>query len=99
MGIEKAQIEKITKGFKQYSGTQYSYIMPDGKVSYLAKDKETYEYKVSKIFYMDENDAKKRMSLTNIEVLDPGLEYSNFKNYTLIYQYLLVPKGDPTEVP
>jgi len=97
--IEKAQLEEVTKGFKQYTGPQPNYIMPDGNVSRLAKDQKNYEYKVSKIFYMDENDAKKRMSVTNIEVLDPDLGHSNFKTHTLIYQYLLVPKEDPREVP
>merc|ERR1712129_237909 len=85
-------------GFKQYNNEIY-YIMPDGNVSRLAKYKKDYEYKVSKIFYMDENDAKKRMSVTNIEVLDPDLGHSNFKKHTLIYHYLLVPKGDPREAP
>jgi len=96
--IEKTQLEEVTKGFKQYHNYD-SYIMPDGNVSKLAKDKKNYEYKVSKKFYMDENDAKKRISVTNIEVLDTDLEHSSFKTHTLIYQYSSVPKGDPSEVP
>ena len=96
--IEKPQLEEVIEGFKQYHKSSI-YILPDGEVSYLAKDKENCEYKVTKKFYMDEKDAKKRMSLTNIEVLDPDLEHSNFKKHTLIYQYLLVPKEDSREVP
>jgi len=96
--IKKDEIEEVIKGFKQYDNFD-SYIMPDGNVSKLAKDKKNYEYKVSKTFYMDEKDAKKRVSVTNIEVLDPDLGHSNFKKQTLIYQYSLVPKGDPREVP
>ena len=68
--IEKTQLKEVIKGFKQSTGRDF-YVMADGNVSYLAKDKNNYEYKVSKIFYMDENDAKKRMSVTNIEVSDP----------------------------
>ena len=85
--IEKAQLEEVTKGFKQYNN-RIDYIMPDGIASREAKYKKKYKYKVSKKFYMDENDAKKRMSVTNIEVLDPDSGHSNFKTDTLIYQCL-----------
>merc|ERR1712088_1272551 len=73
--------------------------MPDGNVSKQAEDKKNFKYKVTKIFYMDENDGKKRVSATNIEVLDPDSGHSNFKTHTLIYHFLSVPKGEPREVP
>merc|ERR1711971_1362666 len=53
--IENAELEEVIKGFKQYN-KEVHYIMPDGTVSRLAKYKKDYEYMVSKIFYMDEND-------------------------------------------
>merc|ERR1711971_700091 len=53
--IEKAELKEVIKGFKQYN-KEVHYIMPDGTVSRLAKYKKDYEYMVSKIFYMDEND-------------------------------------------
>ena len=82
---------EVTEGFKQTTADNV-YIMPDGNVSYLAKDNENCEYKGTRKYYIDENDAKKRLSLTNIEVLDPDSGHSNFKTHTLIYQYTSVPK-------
>ena len=89
--IEKDQLKEVIKGFKHYN-KNCSYIMSDGNVSLLAKYRDNYKYKVAKNYYIDENDAKKRLSLTNIEVLDPDSGHSNFKTHTLIYQYTSVPK-------
>merc|ERR1712008_581797 len=64
--IEKNEIEEVINGFKHYN-KDCSYIMPDGNVSRLAKNQKNYAHKVTKRFYMEENDAKKRVSVTNIE--------------------------------
>merc|ERR1712110_257998 len=89
--IEKDQLKEVIKGFKHYK-KNCSYIKSDGNVSLLAKYRDNYKYKVAKNYYIDENDAKKRLSLINIEVLDPDSGHSNFKTHTLIYQYTSVPK-------
>ena len=74
--------------------------MPNGKVPYLAKDKESADYMVTRKYYVFKSNAKKRVSVINVEVSDSDLEeYSNFKNYCLIHYYSVEPKGDPMEVP
>ena len=65
--IKKEQIEKVTKGFKQCTSPAYFYIIPNGVVSKLAKDKESYEYKVTRRYYIDESKAKNKLSVINVE--------------------------------
>ena len=88
---------EVVVGFKQ-STNNLVYILPNGKVSKFAKYKETYKYKVTKLTYIDENDARNRVYVKQLEVLDPDLKHSNFENYDLVYHFSL-PKGDPTKVP
>ena len=96
--IKKAQIKEVTEGFK-HSSAYKVYIMPNGNVSYLAKDKESADYKVTRKYYVDKSDAKKKLSVINVEVSDPDLEHSNFEKYSLIHHYAVMSKGDPKEVP
>ena len=95
--IEKHQLEEVIEGFKQFNN-HYNYIMAEGNVSRVAKDKENAVFNVYKKTYIDKIDAKKRVYVTNVECKNPDLEHSNFKTHTLIYHYSL-PKGDPTKVP
>ena len=97
--IKKDQIEKVTKGFKQTQSPFHFYIMPNGVMSTLAKDKESYEYKVTRRYYIDESDAKKKLSVINVECKKPDLKHSNFKKYSLIHHYSVKSKEEPIEVP
>ena len=52
--------------------------MPNGVMSTLAKYKENCEFKVTRVYYIDESDAKKKLSVINVECKKPDLEHSNF---------------------
>ena len=97
--IKKEKIEEVTKGFKQCNGNKHNYIMPNGVISTLAKYKEDCEYKVTRVYYIDESDAKEKLSVINVECKNPDLKHSNFIKYSLIHHYSVEPKEDTREVP
>ena len=96
--IKKEEIEEVTKGFKQTGDNPY-YIMPNGVVSTLAEYKEICDYMVKRTYYVNESDAKKKLSVINVECKKPDLKHSNFEKYSLIHHYSVESKGDPREVP
>ena len=43
------------------------YLMPEGKVSPLAKDEKDADYKMTRRTYISKADAKKRLSVTSVQ--------------------------------
>ena len=90
--IKKDQIEEVIEGFKRRDA-KHHYILPDGVVSRLAKYKANCAYKVTRKYYINNSNAKKRMSVINVEVSDPDLKHSNFENYRPIHYYSVESEG------
>jgi hypothetical protein len=54
---------------------------------------------VTRTYYVNESDAKKKLSVINVECKKPDLQHSNFQKYCLIHHYSIESKEDPVEVP
>ena len=80
--LEKKQLNDTLNKFR-YSNNYTSYLMPDGSISKLGKDKTSAYFIIKKGYYVSKEDVNIRLFVTSVSSNNPQHHHKNFDSHVI----------------